>query len=264
MSTDELVQFEAATPAQRAGVERWKRRARHKRWLAALVAAVMLAGLGWLFYVSNRDTGSVLPRFTSAEVPDYGTIVFEAYVSQNRAATLMTVTTDHEVSVVDIVTRSDARGLQPLEVITDGRTQYINEAPDSNGEWVRADLDVPAWEQVRALYTLHTFDTWIPEFMRPFTHILSKGPDTVAGRKVTRYELALNVSGAREYDPAAFAAWELPIVTAVDEGFYRVVLWVDDAGVVWKRESWGENTTDRFGLEVTSISPEPFVPAVQI
>jgi hypothetical protein len=265
MSVDELMQFEAVTPAQREGVQRWQRRARLRRWLAALVAAALLAGLGTLFYVANRDSGrSALPRFASAEVPDYGTIVFDAYVSQNKAATLMTVTTNREASVIDIVTRSDATGLQPVEVITDGRTQYVNEAPESNGEWVRADLDVPAWEKVRAGYTLHTFETWIPEFVRRFTTVLNKGPDTVAGRDVTRYELALDVNGARGADPAAYAVWELPLDASVEGARYRVVLWVDDAGVVWKRESWGEETTDRYSLEVTAISPEAFVPAVEI
>ena len=90
---------------------------------------------------------------------------------------------------------------------------------------------------------LSTWNNTVPPAIRDHVDVVSSKKTEVDGHAVTEHELIIAAQDFQKDDPTAYSLWAAHVPAATDPapaGLVRLILWVDDAGVVWKMSSYAD------------------------
>jgi hypothetical protein len=225
----------------------------------AIVLSVLAAigGAGYYFVKGFREARE-LPTFSGIR-PTYGTVSLALDGVSQGEVTDMTLTTGGDGAVIHM-TSSAQSSVPSIELITDGSTVFVR-APDTP-DWVHDNYrDIEAFRGVQAMARVAIFDDYIPSAARPFVELRSKKKSDLNGRALTRYDLRIDERAFKRESPFAYQTWsEMYGSDESGPGASRLVLSVDDTGVVWQMESWSDVVEDHSTLTLVAYSIDPFVP----
>jgi hypothetical protein len=242
-----------------------KKGGRGGRTLKRFFALVVMCGFAVGAYVgvtrvldkSNQDE---LPTFTTP-APAYESVTFQLSGIQAGAPFDVTVETDADDTVLHMIGLPDSGILTGQQVIIDGETAFVS-SPD--GAWTLQPYtdEFGSYSMLAESLKVFRFDDVVPASMRHFTELVSKSPDRVTGRDLTRYELSVRMGDFKTAEPDEYDDWSRRIgAVDVAPDVARFVFWVDDQGIVWQQSTYADSSDDTFITTVVSYSRDP-VPIV--
>jgi hypothetical protein len=234
-----------------------KRRNGWRIALACVGGLILVSAIGGAVNMANGTTEE-LPTFVGFR-PVYGTSVFAMNETYQGSTSKVTVTSGSDTDVIHMEF-SDDSSTPSVDIITDGATAYVH--TPASGQWVHDNFSAgDAFGVIAAMTKVSTFDDWVPDAMRPFVEVTSKSDRVLDGKTLQRYELVVHESDMKTANPVAYKAWTDRTGTAREAADNtRLVLWVDDDGVVWQLETWSDLSGDRSSYKLVSMSDDDFVP----
>lgn len=241
--------------------DRRKKRSGFATVLRLLIVMLLLGGVGAsALYIAKGFTeagADALPTFDSAPLA-FGTIT----VDIEEAGTMkMRLTSNATVSNVHVIYLPDSKTTPQLQVLMNGQGRFVM-LPESPTWMLEDRLGSTALAGAFDSLLAPTFAAYIPDAVRDYTQLVSRDAAVVGGRNVQRYELLVASKRLRAERPTEYDAWMLavePDELLVD--VERVVLYLDDAGTVWKYETWGDTApSEIWSVTLVSFSVEEFLP----
>jgi hypothetical protein len=156
---------------------------------------------------------------------------------------------------------ADSGILTGQQVIIDGETAYVS-SPD--GAWTLQPYtdEFGSYSMLADSLKVFRFDDVVPASMRRFAELVSKSPDRVMGRDLTRYELSVRMRAFQAAEPDEYDDWSGRIgAVDVAPDVARFVFWVDEQGIVWQQSTYSDASDDTFVTTVVTYSRDP-VPIV--
>jgi hypothetical protein len=198
-----------------------------------------------------------LPRFDVAP-PAYGTAQF-VFEYTGTDATRYQLLANGDASVLyftNLDTTGALAGMLAAATQDGTFTLYPGESVWS----LSSSIDWTGWQLERQLGRVLTFANVVPDELRRFVTVAETRSTQLAGRDVTFYELLIKTDDAAQDEPDAYDDYLFNDGTTASAGI-RVAVFVDEAGVVWQLETWGDAApSDRLVVTLQSFAPTEFTP----
>lgn len=261
-------QFNATMPLPPVASPRREKRS-IGRIVGAVIAAVVVAAVAvavvavWRADDLTSDTPATdeLPRFDGPR-PIYGTATVDITLEGLAEAFRMTMVSDSTNSVLYAAYVPESPTYAGYQMLANDAATFAMAPGDSTWTLVE-NGDELAFGPLKPVIGVTTFADWIPEVVRSYTSVASDSTELLDGRSVRRLELIVSSAKLRTDHPAEYAGWigSDPEFGPDSPPLSRLVLSVDDQGIVRKMETWANvGDTARLTIALTSYVDEAFAP----
>lgn len=248
--------------------------ARRRKWslgriVGLVVAAVIVVAVAvgvvavWRNDSLHTDgsTTAELPRFPGPR-PVYGTATVDITIEGVAEPFRMTMVSDSTNTVLYAAYVPESPTYAGYQMLAnDGATFAM--APGDTTWTLVENGDEVTFGTIKPGIGVKTFDDWIPELLRSYTSVASDSTELLDGRSVRRLELIVSSAKFRTDHPAEYAGWigSDPEFGPDSPPLSRLVLSVDEQGIVRKMETWANvDDTARLTIALTSYVDEAFAP----
>ena len=239
---------------------------RHKggagRVAGRLLRLVVVAGVlgvvglfGYRYFAGQYD----VPTFAEP-APHYSSVSLTIASQGGNGEGGFTVRSDGSADVIDMELAPGTGDGSVVEVITDGQTAFVQ---GSGGAWAYGAYDDSegAFESLAAITRVYTWNIVVPRALNDYVEVVSKETVTLNGLDLTKYELSIRARDFERDHPAAFDEWSSAIAMDAPPEQGRLLLWVDEHGVIWQMSSYGDDDPSAVTtVTMNSYSTDPFVP----